>query len=269
MSEIAMITEQTQDSVRVLSVKHWTDRLFSFEVERPSSFKFRSGEFVMIGLLTDEGKPLLRAYSITSPFWDEVIGFYSIKVQDGPLTSRLQHIKKDEFIIMKRKPTGTLVLDALTPARRLFLVSTGTGIAPFASIIRDPESYERFDEIYLIHTCRFADELEYGKSIVSAAQSDMLIGEQAKHQLTYVPSTTRDTNKLTGRLTGRPTDLIRTGRLFDSLAIPALSAQTDRVMICGSLAMNQDMKAICEQAGFVEGANSQPGDFVLEKAFVG
>ena len=265
MSEFAIVTEQTPDAVRVLSVQHWTDRLFSFEVERPASFRFRSGEFVMIGLLTDQGKPLLRAYSITSPFWDDEIGFYSIKVADGPLTSRLQHIKKDDFIIMKRKPTGTLVLDALTPASRLFLVSTGTGIAPFASIIRDPETYERFDEIYLLHACRFADELSYGISLVAEAKSDTLIGEQAKAQLTHLPSTTRDVSELTGR----PTDLISSGELFDRLNIPTISPSTDRVMICGSLQMNQDMKAICEQAGFSEGANSQPADFVVEKAFVG
>jgi ferredoxin--NADP+ reductase len=265
MSDIAAITDQTPDAVRVLSVQHWTDRLFSFEVERPASFRFRSGEFVMIGLLTEQGKPLLRAYSITTPFWDEKIGFYSIKVADGPLTSRLQHIKPDEFIIMKRKPTGTLVLDALTPASRLFLVSTGTGIAPFASIIRDPETYERFDEIYLLHGCRFADELSYGKSLVAEAKSDMLIGEQATAKLTHLPSTTREPSELTGR----PTDLISSGELFDRLNIPALSVGSDRVMICGSMAMNQDMKAICEQAGFNEGANSQPAEFVLEKAFVG
>lgn len=265
MSHPYPVTEQTPDAVRVLSVRHWTDRLFSFSVERPSSFRFRSGEFVMIGLLTDEGKPLLRAYSIASAFWEEQLEFYSIKVADGPLTSRLQHLQPGDHIIMKRKPTGTLVLDALRDASRMFLVSTGTGIAPFAALIREPELYNRYENIYLIHTCRDADELAYGRDLVKRTTEDILVGEDASRQLVHLPTTTR----MKSPHMGRPTDLIRSGELFDMLTIPPLDATRDRVMICGSMAMNLDMKQICEEAGMTEGSNASPGQFVLEKAFVG
>lgn len=259
------VSAETPDAVRVLEVTHYTDRLFSFSVERPASFRFRSGEFVMIGLLTDAGKPLLRAYSITSAFYEEEIGFYSIKVEDGPLTSRLQHITAGDYIIMKRKPTGTLVLDALTPARRCFLVATGTGFAPFASLIRDPEIYAQYEQIILVHTCRTNAELSYSQQLVKDTYADVLVGEEATAKLVYQPTTTQEDSEVMGR----PTTLIETGKLCEILDIAPLNVETDRVMICGSVAMNQDMKAICETAGFAEGANSSPGEFVIEKAFVG
>ena len=253
------------DAVRVLEVRHWTDRLFSFEVERPQSFRFRSGEFVMIGLLNEAGRPLLRAYSIASPFWEESLSFYSIKVQDGPLTSRLQHVRSGDYILMKTKPTGTLVLDALLPGKRCYLVSTGTGVAPFASLLRDPELYERFDQVILTHTCREIAELGFSMELVARTKGDPLIGEIAAEKLVYFPTTTRESYPHMGRIT----NLMESGALFDSLSLPHLSLGEDRVMICGSMNMNQDMKQLCLDAGLQEGANSAPGHFVLEKAFVG
>ena len=260
-----IVDASTPDAVRVLEVRHWTDRLFSFEVERPQSFRFRSGEFVMIGLLNEAGRPLLRAYSIASPFWEESLSFYSIKVQDGPLTSRLQHIKSGDYILMKTKPTGTLVLDALLPGKRCYLVSTGTGVAPFASLIRDPELYERFDQVILTHTCREIAELGFSMELVERAKGDPLIGEIAAEKLVYFSTTTREGYAHMGRIT----NLMESGALFDSLSLPHLSLNEDRVMICGSMNMNQDMKQLCLDAGLQEGANSAPGHFVLEKAFVG
>ena len=259
------VPADTKDAVKVLSVTHWTDRLFHFEVERPASFRFRSGEFVMIGLLNEKGKPLLRAYSIAAPFWSEVLAFYSIKVQDGPLTSRLQHIQAGEHIIMTKKPVGTLVLDALLPGKRLYMIATGTGIAPFASLIRDPDVYEQYDEVILTHTCRQVAELAYGAALVEATKDDELIGEMAQEKLRYYPTTTRQTSPKMGRIT----DLIKSGELSQDLAVPDLNPETDRVMICGSMGLNNDVKAIIEEKGFEEGANSKPGTYVLEKAFVG
>ena len=259
------VPADTKDAVKVLSVTHWTDRLFHFEVERPASFRFRSGEFVMIGLLNEKGKPLLRAYSIAAPFWSEVLAFYSIKVQDGPLTSRLQHIQAGEYIIMTKKPVGTLVLDALLPGKRLYMIATGTGIAPFASLIRDPEVYEQYDEVILTHTCREAAELAYGAALVEETKEDELIGEMAQEKLRYYPTTTRETSPKMGRIT----DLIKSGELSQDLAVSDLNPETDRVMICGSMGLNNDVKAIIEEKGFEEGANSKPGTYVLEKAFVG
>ena len=260
-----MVTADTDDAVRILSVKHWNDRLFSFTVERPQSFRFRSGEFDMIGLLNKKGKPLLRAYSIAAPFWAEELSFYSIKVQDAPLTSRLQHIQSGEYLILKTKPVGTLVLDALLPGKRLYMVATGTGIAPFASLIRDPEVYEQYEKVILTHTCRQVDELAYGADLVQNTLSDPLIGEFARDKLEYLATTTRETSPHMGRVT----NLMESGALFDMLDMPYLNPEEDRVMICGSMAMNLDMKAICEATGLTEGANSNPGTFVLEKAFVG
>jgi ferredoxin--NADP+ reductase len=251
----------TLETVR--SVKHWTERLFSFRIGRPPSFRFRSGEFAMIGLLVN-GKPLLRAYSMASPAWDDELEFFSIKVQDGPLTSRLQHIEPGDEVILGKKPTGTLVLDALLPGRRLFLLSTGTGIAPFASLIRDPETYERYEQVILTHTCREVAELAYGQSLVSALPDDPLCGEHAA-RLVHVTSATREDHPVQGRIT----TLLETGQLFDAIGGPALSPETDRVMICGSLAMIADVKAAVAGFGLTEGSNSAPGQFVVEKAFVG
>lgn len=248
----------------VLSVKHYTDRLFHFRITRPASFRFRSGEFVMIGLPKEDGKPLLRAYSVASPFWDEALDFYSIKVADGPLTSRLQHIQPGDEVLLGRKPTGTLVLDALKPGKRLYLVSTGTGIAPFASLIRDPETYEKFDEVILTHTCRENAELAYGNELVAATKQDELIGEMAAEKLVHFTSVTRDD----GPIKGRVTDMINSGELFSHLGVPALDPAVDRVMICGSEGLLKDVKQICLDRDFVEGSNAAPADFVVEKAFV-
>ncbi|MGV6850085.1 MAG: ferredoxin--NADP reductase [Marinibacterium sp.] len=252
------------DAQTVTSVTHWSDTLFSFRVTRPRSLRFRSGEFVMIGLLKDDGKPLLRAYSIASPSWDDELEFYSIKVPDGPLTSRLQKIAAGDQIILRPKPVGTLVLDALLPARRLWMVCTGTGIAPFASLLRDPETWENFDQVILAHTCRTGAELAYGAALVDALPEDPLIGEIVGDKLRYYPTTTREASPIEGRIS----DHIRDGRIFDALGVPPWSAQTDRVMICGNLALNKDIMGLCETRGLSEGANSEPGHFVVEKAFL-
>ncbi len=247
----------------VQSVHHYTDRLFKFRITRPASFRFRSGEFVMIGLPNAE-KPVFRAYSIASPSWDEELEFFSIKVPDGPLTEHLQKIKPGDTILMRKKPVGTLVNDALVPGKRLYLFSTGTGIAPFASIVRDPETYEKFEQVILCHTCRLGDELTYGHELVAIAKDDPLVGEEATAQLVHYATTTREESPRMGRIT----DLIGSGKLFDDLGVPPLDPETDRGMICGSMAFLNDTKAILEATGFVEGANSRPAQFVVERAFV-
>ena len=248
----------------VEAVRHYSDRLFAFSCERPAEFRFRSGEFVMIGLMRGE-RPLLRAYSIASPAWDGSLSFYSIKVMDGPLTSRLQHVRPGDAILLGRKPTGTLVLDALVPGCRLFLLSTGTGIAPFASLIREPETYERFDEVVLTHTCRTRSELEYSRSAVAAAIADPLVGEEASQKLRHVTSLTREAHPLEGRIT----TLIRNGVFFEALGSAGFDPTSDRIMICGSVPMLSELKAIALEAGFAEGARHEPGAFVIERAFAG
>jgi ferredoxin/flavodoxin---NADP+ reductase len=253
------------DAQTVTSVTHWTDRLFSFRVSRPPSLRFRSGEFVMIGLMGDNGKPLLRAYSIASPSWDEELEFYSIKVPDGPLTSRLQHIQSGDEIILRPKPVGTLVVDALLPGKRLWFLATGTGIAPFASLMRDPEVYEKFDQVIMMHTCREVAELEYGRQLVEGLQDDPLIGEMVQGKLRYYPTTTREAFHHMGRVT----DNLSSGKVFADLDLPPMNPAADRAMVCGSLAFNVDVKAILEGFGLREGANSEPQEFVVEKAFVG
>lgn len=250
----------------VLSAEHYTDRLFSFKTTRPQGFRFRSGEFTMLGLEDEAtGRKIMRAYSIASPCWDDELEFFSIKVPDGPLTSRLQHIKPNDKITLGRKPTGTLVMDALTPAENLYLFSTGTGIAPFASLIRDPDLYEKFDRVILTHTTRNVAELEYGTQLVDRIRGDALFDEIVGDKLFHFTSVTREDYDTTGRIT----DLITTGKLFQDLGLSPLHTITDRVMICGSMDMTRDMKALCEEAGMVEGSVSRPGDFVVEKAFVG
>ncbi|MFV0383422.1 ferredoxin--NADP reductase [Paracoccus sp. (in: a-proteobacteria)] len=257
------------DAQTVTSVRHWTDTLFSFRVTRPASLRFRSGEFVMIGLLDDKGKPLLRAYSIASPNWDDELEFYSIKVQDGPLTSRLQHIQPGDQIILRPKPVGTLVLDALLPGKRLWFLATGTGIAPFASLMRDPDTFERYEQVIMMHTCRTAAELDYGRELVANLKNDPLLtemyGEGFADRLLYYPTTTREETPQMGRIT----DNMTSGKVFADLGLPPVSAETDRAMICGSLAFNIDVKAVLEGFGLREGANSEPKEFVVEKAFVG
>ena len=253
------------DAQTVTQVRHYTDRLFSFRVTRPASLRFRSGEFVMIGLMGDNDKPLLRAYSIASPNWDEELEFYSIKVPDGPLTSRLQHIKEGDQIILRPKPVGTLVLDALLPGKRLWFLATGTGIAPFASLMRDPETYERYDEVYMLHTCREVAELQYGRELVEGLANDPLIGELIGDKLKYYPTTTREPSPMMGRIT----DNLSSGKVFTDLGITPMNAETDRAMVCGSMAFNIDVKAVLETFGLREGANSDPKEYVIEKAFVG
>lgn len=248
--------------LKVTSVKHYTDKTFSFTCKRPDAFRFRSGEFAMIGLENGE-RPLLRAYSIASPNWAEELEFYSIKVSDGPLTSRLQHMKVGDEIVIRPKPVGTLVHDALIAGKRLIMFSTGTGIAPFASTIRDPETYEKFDEVILTQTCRDEKELDYAKALIAEIESDELLSEVVGDKLTYIGTTTREETPVMGRMT----DWLRYGR-FAEVTGAALNPETDRVMICGSMAMLQEHKQICEEAGMVEGSNSEPGQFVIEKAFV-
>ena len=253
------------DAQTVTQVTHWTDRLFSFRVTRPASLRFRSGEFVMIGLPGDNGKPLLRAYSIASPSWDDELEFYSIKVPDGPLTSRLQHIRPGDDIILRPKAVGTLVHDALLPGRRLWFLATGTGIAPFASLMRDPETYEVYDKVIVMHTCREVAELEYGRQLVESLKDDPLIGELVGDKLKYYPTTTREPFAQMGRIT----DNLTSGKVFADLGLAPMDAEEDRAMVCGSLAFNHDVKAVLEGFGLREGANSEPLEYVVEKAFVG
>ncbi len=264
LADIQLAAKTHPDAQTVTSVHHWTDSLFSFRVTRPRSLRFRSGEFLMIGLPGDNGKPILRAYSIASPSWDEELEFYSIKVPDGPLTSKLQKIEVGDHVIVRPKATGTLVLDALVPGKRLYMIATGTGIAPFASLLRDPETYEKFDEVILTHTCRKVSELGYGEELVERILRDPLVGDEAEAKFRYYPTTTREQFWHMGRIT----DLISNGTLSEDLNLPSLG-EDDRVMICGSMGLNNDVKAICIRAGLEEGSNSRPGHFVLEKAFVG
>ena len=257
------------DQVVVQSVTHWSNNLFSFKLQRPESLRFRSGEFVMLGLEVEKEdgsiRPLLRAYSIASPNWEEEVEFYSIKVENGPLTSRLQHIEPGSSVILKPKPVGTLVLDALKPAKNLWLFATGTGIAPFVSLVRDPETYEKYDHVYLIHTCRKKNELLYGKEIVSAISEHEFLAEITGNNLTYLPLTTSEKSISMGRITDRILD----GSLVDELHADPLEPENNRSMICGSLAFNEDMIKIMEDLGFKEGTDSNPGSYVVEKAFVG
>jgi ferredoxin--NADP+ reductase len=248
----------------VVSVKHYTDRLFSFRITRPQSFRFRSGEFVMIGLPNAE-KPIFRAYSIASPAWDDELEFFSIKVPDGPLTSELQKIELGDTVIMRQKSTGTLVLDALTPAKRLFMISTGTGIAPFASLLREPDTDEKFEQVILTHTGRDNAELAYGPELVAGLENDPLIGELTGGRVTLYNSTTREESARMGRITA----LIGSGRFYEDLGIEKLNPETDRIMICGSMHMLKDVKELAEAHGFREGSLSHPAEFVVERAFVG
>ncbi len=249
-------------ALTVQDVKHYTDRLFRFRLNRPDSFRFRSGEFVMIGLPNAE-KPVFRAYSIASPFWSEQLEFFSIKVPNGPLTEHLQKIKVGDTVLMRKKATGTLVLDALLPGKRLYLFSTGTGVAPFASLIRDPETYEKFEEVILIQTTRLVAELDYARELVADLRNDPLIGEFSS-QLKFYPMTTREHSDHMGRIT----DTMRSGEFFKRTGLKKLDPETDRAMICGSMAMLKDCAAMCREFGLVEGANNAPATYVVERAFV-
>jgi len=229
---------------------------------------------VMIGLMGDpdpktgKQKPLLRAYSIASPSWDEELEFYSIKVQDGPLTSRLQHIQPGDELILRPKPVGTLVHDALIPGKRIWFFATGTGFAPFASLLREPQTYEDYDEVIITHTCREVGELTYGRDLIEALKDDELlnevIGEGFWKKIKYYPTTTREESPKMGRIT----DLMRSGEAFADLGVPPLNPETDRAMICGNLAFNLELKEMFEEYGLVEGANSKPMHYVVEKAFL-
>ena len=252
----------TQETV--LSVRHWTDSLFSFTTTRSPSFRFSNGQFTMMGIETDGGRPLVRAYSMASPNYEDTLEFFSIKVPDGPLTSRLQHIKESDRILVSKKPTGTLVVDNLLPGRFLYLLSTGTGLAPFMSIVRDPETYERYEKVVLVHGCRQVAELAYGERITSQLPSDELIGDYVREKLIYYPTVTREPYHNRGRVT----DLITSGQLFRDVGLPALDAEQDRAMLCGSPQMLKDMRIVLEDCGFIEGSVSEPGTFVVEKAFV-
>jgi ferredoxin--NADP+ reductase len=258
-----------QNLEKVLWVKHWTDRLFSFAITRPDTFRFRSGEFVMIGLPPAEGetRPILRAYSIASPSFAEELEFLSIKVADGPLTSRLQHIQPGDDVVLGKKPTGTLVLDAVRPGKRLFLFGTGTGLAPFLSVARDPDAYSNFEQVIVGHGVREVSELAYRDLFTAGIFEDPLVGEEARKQLIYYPTVTREPFERQGRFT----DLISSGQLFRDLGLEGttFNREEDRIMLCGSMDFIKDMAALCESHGLVEGSNAEPGDYVLERAFVG
>jgi ferredoxin--NADP+ reductase len=247
----------------VLSVHHWTDRLFSFKTTRHAGFRFLNGQFIMIGLEV-AGRPLVRAYSIVSANYEDHLEFLSIKVPDGPLTSRLQHIKPGDQVLVGKKPTGTLVLDNLVDGRNLYLLATGTGLAPFMSIIRDPETYGRYDKVVLMHGTRLVSELAYHDYLLNDLPHDEFLGELVIEKLHYYPTVTREPFQTTGRIPA----LINSGKVFDDLDLPPLDPAEDRVMICGSPAMLADLKGLCEAKGFGEGNTGEPGEFVIEKAFV-
>lgn len=266
--------KQSSSNPNVLSVTHWTDGLFSFTITRPDWFRFEAGQFVMIGLPDDAGKPILRAYSVASPTWADHIEFLSIAVPDGPLTSRLRHIRVGDEILLGNKPTGTLVHSALTPGKRLFLIGTGTGLAPWMSIIREPETYTRFEHVYLCHGVRHVNELAYRDylsegifqdEMVNFALENVGIGDGLKPRLTYYATVTREPFDHQGRIT----DQITNGALFEALGLKQsqFNPEIDRVMICGSLPFNTDMEAICEAHGLNEGATNRPDSYVVERAF--
>jgi len=247
---------------RVLSVHHWTNKLFTFTTTRDPALRFSNGHFTMIGLRVNN-KPLLRAYSIVSANYEEHLEFLSIKVPDGPLTSKLQHMKVGDTIIVGKKPTGTLVIDYLTPGKHLYLLSTGTGLAPFMSIIRDPDTYERFDQVILVHGVRTKDELAYHDLVTEHLPAHEFLGDMISSKLRYYPTVTRETYEHMGRVT----ELIDNGKLFADLKLPPLDAAHDRVMICGSPGMLRDLKHMLEARGFAEGNTTTPGAFVIERAF--
>ncbi|MGL4602790.1 MAG: ferredoxin--NADP reductase [Iodobacter sp.] len=249
---------------RVLSVRHWNDTLFSFTTTRNDSLRFENGQFVMIGLEVD-GKPLMRAYSIASANYSETLEFFSIKVQDGPLTSRLQHLKEGDPLLVSRKPTGTLVLSDLKPGKNLYYLSTGTGLAPFMSLIQDPEAYEQYDKIILVHGVRTVSELAYTDFIEKELPNNEFFGEEVRKKLIYYPTVTREPFRNQGRLT----DLFESGKLERDIGLPPLNPETDRAMLCGSPAMLKDTCALLDARGFqVSKRIGQPGDYVIERAFV-
>ncbi|RYE92214.1 MAG: ferredoxin--NADP reductase [Myxococcales bacterium] len=248
---------------RVLSVHHWNDSLFTFTTTRSQSFRFQNGHFAMVGLGGEQQKPLLRAYSVVSANYEESLEFYSIKIPDGALTSRLQHIKPGDTILISTKATGTLVIGNLTPGKNLYLLATGTGLAPFMSIIRDPATYETFDKVVLAHGVRHVSDLGYRKYIEEDLRDHELVGEYVRNQLLYYPTVTREPFRNQGRVT----DLLESGKLSSDVGLPPLDAATDRVMICGSPAMLRDISAMLDKRGFSEGNSGEPGAYLYERAF--
>jgi len=248
----------------VLSVHHWNERLFSFTTTRHPGLRFRSGHFLMMGIEV-EGKPLLRAYSVASAHYEDHLEFYSIKVPDGPLTSRLSNVRPGDAVYVSRKPTGTLVLSNLLPGKRLYLLGTGTGLAPFMSIIRDPEVYDRFEQVIVVHGVRYVSELAYSEYIRRELPASELIGAEVRAQLRYYPTVTREPFVHQGRIT----TLIEDGTLAAGLGVPALDPAEDRVMICGSSAMLRDTTTLLEDRGFAGGSSGEAGHYVIERAFVG
>jgi ferredoxin/flavodoxin---NADP+ reductase len=247
----------------VLSVRHWNDTLFSFTTTRNRGLRFKNGHFLMVGLEV-EGRPLLRAYSVASPNYEEHLEFYSIKVQNGPLTSRLQHLKVGDEVLVNNKPVGTLVISNVLPGKRLYLFSTGTGLAPFLSIIRDPDTYERFEDVVVVHGVRHVNDLAYSDYIKKELPQHEFIGEQVQKQLHYYPTVTREPFENQGRIT----DLIESGRLCDDLKLPALAPEHDRALVCGGPRMLEDLVQLLESKGFKEGSSHDPAHYTIERAFV-
>ncbi|SEJ26998.1 ferredoxin--NADP+ reductase [Azotobacter beijerinckii] len=249
---------------RVLSVHHWNDTLFSFKTTRNPGLRFENGQFVMIGLEVD-GRPLMRAYSIASPNYEEHLEFFSIKVQNGPLTSRLQHLKEGDQLMVSRKPTGTLVTGDLLPGKHLYMLSTGTGLAPFMSLIQDPEVYERFEKVVLIHGVRQVSELAYQEFITEHLAQNEYFGDAVREKLIYYPTVTREPYRNQGRLT----DLMRNGKLFEDIGLPPLNPQDDRAMICGSPSMLDESCDVLNSFGLkISPRMGEPGDYLIERAFV-
>ncbi len=248
---------------RVLSVHHWNDTLFSFKTSRDPAFRFKNGHFIMIGLEV-EGRPLMRAYSIASANYEEELEFFSIKVPDGPLTSRLQQIQQGDEIILSRKPTGTLVLDHLLPGRNLYLLSTGTGLAPFMSIIKDPETYAQYDKVILTHGVRYVSELAYQDFITRELPENEFLGEEVREKLVYYPTVTREPFRNQGRLT----NLMESGKLYADVGLPPINLEHDRFMLCGSPSMLKDLTALLDAQGFQEARHGDQGHYVIERAFV-
>ena len=248
----------------VLEVHHWTDTLFSFKTTRSSGFRFQNGHFTMMGLKQDNGRPLLRAYSITSANYEEHLEFFSIKVPDGPLTSQLQHVKPGDEVLVNSKSTGTLVTDALLPGKNLYMISTGTGLAPFISIIKDHEIYDQYEKVVLTHGTRHVSELAYEELITQELPKNEYFGDEVREKLLYYPTVTREAFRNTGRLT----DLLKSGKLAKDLSLPPISLENDRFMLCGSPGMLKDICAILDDMGFKEARNGEPGHYVIERAFV-
>jgi ferredoxin--NADP+ reductase len=251
------------DREQVLSIRHWTPRLFSFTTTRNSALRFSSGQFTMIGLQIGDGV-LLRAYSMASAHYEDTLQFLSINVPGGPLTSRLQHIAPGDLVFVSRRTSGTLLKANLLPGEVLYLIATGSGLAPFASIIKDPDIYDSFEQVVLFHGCRCREDLEYGRESIAELKDNELVGDSAPRKLLYLPSVTREAYQNSGRIT----DLINSGKLFDLLGLPGFRREHDRIMLCGNPNMIESMRLILSARGLIEGHPAEPGHFVVERAFV-